>query len=241
MSVVTDYLEARGVPYEVIHHDPSSTSLAEARALGVDADVVLKAIVIDTRGGTSSRLSRLPNASTCTSSGKRCTIPTRISQRRTRSRVTFPSIELGGAPVARVAARRPDAGRSLRAGARQRRVRSRNSDGVGTGPDGRSVPRGTCRFHADRVRAGEVGGDERPMRDEQADGIRRIVVGVDGSDGAARAVAWSARLARATGAEVVAVTCDRDADLPGRIPVRRWMDTGRSVARRVEGMARAHT
>jgi nucleotide-binding universal stress UspA family protein len=43
------------------------------------------------------------------------------------------------------------------------------------------------------------------MRDEQADAIRRIVVGVDGSGGAARAVAWSARLARATGAEVVAV------------------------------------
>ena len=34
--------------------------------------------------------------------------------------------------------------------------------------------------------------------------IRRVVVGVDGSDGATRAVMWSARLARATGAEVVA-------------------------------------
>lgn len=34
--------------------------------------------------------------------------------------------------------------------------------------------------------------------------IRRIVVGVDGSDGAMRAVTWSARLARATRAEVVA-------------------------------------
>jgi hypothetical protein len=42
MSIVTDYLESRGVPFEVIHHDPSSTSLAEARVLGVDADVVLK-------------------------------------------------------------------------------------------------------------------------------------------------------------------------------------------------------
>jgi nucleotide-binding universal stress UspA family protein len=36
------------------------------------------------------------------------------------------------------------------------------------------------------------------------DPIRRIVVGVDGSDGAMRAVTWSARLARAIGAEVVA-------------------------------------
>lgn len=33
----------------------------------------------------------------------------------------------------------------------------------------------------------------------------RIVVGVDGSAGSARAVAWAAALARATGAEVVAV------------------------------------
>ncbi|HJS27378.1 MAG TPA: universal stress protein [Actinomycetota bacterium] len=35
-------------------------------------------------------------------------------------------------------------------------------------------------------------------------GIRRILVGVDGSEGAERALLWAARLARATGAEVVA-------------------------------------
>lgn len=35
--------------------------------------------------------------------------------------------------------------------------------------------------------------------------IRRIVVGVDGSEGSNRALAWSARLAREVGAEVVAV------------------------------------
>jgi len=34
--------------------------------------------------------------------------------------------------------------------------------------------------------------------------IQRILVGVDGSDGAERAVLWAARLARQTGAEVVA-------------------------------------
>lgn len=42
------------------------------------------------------------------------------------------------------------------------------------------------------------------MRDGEGVGIRRIVVGVDGSEGAARAVVWAARLARTTGAEVVA-------------------------------------
>lgn len=38
------------------------------------------------------------------------------------------------------------------------------------------------------------------MSGRQPDPIRRIVVGVDGSDDAVRAVMWSARLARATGA-----------------------------------------
>lgn len=40
---------------------------------------------------------------------------------------------------------------------------------------------------------------------ETSEPIRRIVVGVDGSEGATRAAHWAARLARATGAEVVAV------------------------------------
>lgn len=39
-------------------------------------------------------------------------------------------------------------------------------------------------------------------RDEEG-GIRRILVGVDGSEGAERALLWAARLGRATGAEVV--------------------------------------
>ena len=42
------------------------------------------------------------------------------------------------------------------------------------------------------------------MNGGQRHPIRRIVVGVDGSDEALRAVEWSARLARATGAEVIA-------------------------------------
>ena len=51
MSFVTEYLEARGVPYEVVHHDPSVSSLEEAGAVHVDADHVLKAVVIATLGG----------------------------------------------------------------------------------------------------------------------------------------------------------------------------------------------
>lgn len=51
MSLVTEYPDARGVPYEVIHHDPSMSSLEEARAVHLDADHVLKAVVTATRGG----------------------------------------------------------------------------------------------------------------------------------------------------------------------------------------------
>jgi len=40
--------------------------------------------------------------------------------------------------------------------------------------------------------------------ENRSEPIRRIVVGVDGSEGATRAARWAARLARVTGAEVVA-------------------------------------
>lgn len=67
------------------------------------------------------------------------------------------------------------------------------------------------------------------MNSGQPDPIRRIVVGVDGSDGAARAVAWSARLARATGAEVVAAHAIESPALldgfplvTGTIPTESW-------------------
>lgn len=67
------------------------------------------------------------------------------------------------------------------------------------------------------------------MNGGQPDPIRRIVVGVDGSDGATRAVMWSARLARATGAEVVAahaiespVFLDGFPLVTGTIPTESW-------------------
>jgi len=67
------------------------------------------------------------------------------------------------------------------------------------------------------------------MNGGQPDPIRRIVVGVDGSDGAMRAVMWSARLARATGAEVVAahaiespVFLDGFPLVTGTFPTESW-------------------
>jgi len=47
MSVVTEYLEEHGVPYEVIEHPRAYTSVDEARAMGIDADEVVKTVVVD--------------------------------------------------------------------------------------------------------------------------------------------------------------------------------------------------
>jgi nucleotide-binding universal stress UspA family protein len=67
------------------------------------------------------------------------------------------------------------------------------------------------------------------MKGDEAGGIRRIVVGVDGSDGAARAVVWTARLARTTGAQVVAahaiempIFLDGYPLVAGSIPAEPW-------------------
>jgi Ala-tRNA(Pro) deacylase len=140
MSIVKDYLEARGIPYEVIHHDPSSTSLAEARALGVDADVVLKAIVIDTQGRRVVAV--IPASQRLDMHLVREALDDPDAHLATENELQsdFPSIELGGAPVLGGTTRRHNARRSLRARARHCRVRRRHSDGVRTGPDRRSVP-----------------------------------------------------------------------------------------------------
>jgi Ala-tRNA(Pro) deacylase len=51
VSVVTDLLDKRGVTFEVIPHDQAYTSIAEATALGISADEVVKALVLDTAAG----------------------------------------------------------------------------------------------------------------------------------------------------------------------------------------------
>jgi Ala-tRNA(Pro) deacylase len=50
MSLVTEYLDERGVAFEVVPHRRAFTSLQEARDLGVTADEVLKTIALQTRG-----------------------------------------------------------------------------------------------------------------------------------------------------------------------------------------------
>ena len=50
MSLVTEHLERLGCAFEVIPHRQAYTSIDEARALGVDADEVLKALALRTAG-----------------------------------------------------------------------------------------------------------------------------------------------------------------------------------------------
>jgi Ala-tRNA(Pro) deacylase len=48
MSLVTMYLKDRHVPFEVLPHRRAVTSTQEARVLGVDADMVVKTVVLAT-------------------------------------------------------------------------------------------------------------------------------------------------------------------------------------------------
>jgi prolyl-tRNA editing enzyme YbaK/EbsC (Cys-tRNA(Pro) deacylase) len=50
MTELTDYLERKGIAFEVLTHERAFTGIAEARALGVDAHVVVKTVIVETRG-----------------------------------------------------------------------------------------------------------------------------------------------------------------------------------------------
>jgi Ala-tRNA(Pro) deacylase len=51
MTQVTEHLETHGVPFEAIAHQQAYTSIAEARALGIDASEVLKTVAMRAAGG----------------------------------------------------------------------------------------------------------------------------------------------------------------------------------------------
>ncbi|MGH2662789.1 MAG: aminoacyl-tRNA deacylase [Actinomycetota bacterium] len=51
MATVAEHLQGRGVPFELIPHERTYTSIEEAQALGIAADEVLKTIVLDTAAG----------------------------------------------------------------------------------------------------------------------------------------------------------------------------------------------
>jgi Ala-tRNA(Pro) deacylase len=51
MSIVTDYLSERGAAFQVIPHARTYSSIAEALAIGIRADEVLKSLLLWTRDG----------------------------------------------------------------------------------------------------------------------------------------------------------------------------------------------
>ena len=51
MTQVTEHLEIRGVPFAPIAHQQTYTSIAEARALGIEASEVLKTVAVRVAGG----------------------------------------------------------------------------------------------------------------------------------------------------------------------------------------------
>jgi Ala-tRNA(Pro) deacylase len=58
MSVITEHLKQRGRAFELIPHSQVYTSLEEARALGIDADEVLKTLAV--RTGSAYALMVIP-------------------------------------------------------------------------------------------------------------------------------------------------------------------------------------
>ena len=99
MSLVTEYLDARGIPYELIHHDPSSTSLEEARALHMDAGQVLKAVVVDTRGRHAVAVIPASRRLDMYLVHGALDDPSAHLAPEAELQGDFPAIELGGAPV----------------------------------------------------------------------------------------------------------------------------------------------
>jgi Ala-tRNA(Pro) deacylase len=51
IEVVRRFLERRGVPYEVLEHDPTYSAAAEARAAGADLAATAKTVVLHDRDG----------------------------------------------------------------------------------------------------------------------------------------------------------------------------------------------
>jgi Ala-tRNA(Pro) deacylase len=50
MSAVTEHLKQRGVAFEELAHERAFTSIAEAKAMGIAADEVVKTLVLKTGG-----------------------------------------------------------------------------------------------------------------------------------------------------------------------------------------------
>ena len=98
MTQVTEHLETRGVPFEHIAHQQAYTSIAEARALGIDATEVIKTVAMRVADGYAlmavPATSRLDMHLVQAAVGDR---PVRLATEEELLR-DFPGIELGALP-----------------------------------------------------------------------------------------------------------------------------------------------
>ena len=98
MSTVTAHLDGLGVPYEVITHEVALSSIEEAKALGVDADEVLKTVVFTTEHGYA--IAVLPASRRVDIDSIRAATGDRQSRLATEGQLRheYPDIELGAFP-----------------------------------------------------------------------------------------------------------------------------------------------
>jgi Ala-tRNA(Pro) deacylase len=98
MSGVADHLRGRGVAFEEIPHTKTYTSVAEAQALGIAADEVLKGIVVKTASGYT--LAAIPGARRLDMGLVRRAVDDHHARLATEEELErdFPAYELGALP-----------------------------------------------------------------------------------------------------------------------------------------------
>ena len=98
MTQVPEHLQTQGVPFEPIAHQQAYTSIAEARALGIDASEVLKTVAVRVAGGYA--LMAVPAAGRLDMHLVQAAVGDRHVRLATEEelRRDFPGIELGALP-----------------------------------------------------------------------------------------------------------------------------------------------
>jgi prolyl-tRNA editing enzyme YbaK/EbsC (Cys-tRNA(Pro) deacylase) len=98
MTQVTEHLHALGVPFELIAHQQADTSIAEARALGIEASEVVKTVAVRAAGGYA--LVAVPATGRLDMHLVQAAVGDRHARLATEEelRRDFPGIELGALP-----------------------------------------------------------------------------------------------------------------------------------------------
>jgi Ala-tRNA(Pro) deacylase len=98
MTQVTEHLETHGVPFEPIAHKQTYTSIAEARALGIDAGEVLKTVAVRVTDGYA--LMAIPATCRLDMHLVQAAVGDRHARLATEEELLrdFPDIELGALP-----------------------------------------------------------------------------------------------------------------------------------------------